>query len=168
MNKKKLKTKSGKQREKEEKEKENRDGESSKNFDPDSLEGELVDALDVDDPRERERLIATFGKFTSSPVPPPKILKGYDEIAGDGAEWLLQYTKDEQLHRHRMDSRQLNYYSLGQAFGFVLGLVGIGGGIYLAANGVEWGGFGIFFTSLVSMVSLFVYNKQTEKKEKEG
>lgn len=77
----------------------------------------------------------------------------------------MEYTKDEQMHRHRMDRKELNYYSIGQVFGFILGLVGIGGGIYLAANGVEWFGFGVFFTSLISLVSLFVYNKKTETKE---
>lgn len=147
-----------------EEEKDNSGEKHNENLDPDSV-GELANALDVEDPEERKRLIARISKFTSSPVPPPKILKSYDEIVDGGAKWLMEYTKDEQLHRHQMDRKELNYYSIGQIFGFILGLVGIGGGIYLAANGVEWFGFGIFFTSLVSLVSLFLYNKKIENKE---
>lgn len=131
--------------------------------DQESVE-ELADALDIEDPEEKKKLIASFSRFISSPVPPPKILEGYDKYVDGGAKWLLEYTKDEQKHRHRMDKKELNYYSAGQVMGFILGLIGIGGGIYLAANGVEWFGFGVFFTSLVSLVSLFVYNKKLESK----
>src|SRR5690625_4076943 len=132
------------------------------NLDSDSVD-KLAEALDVDDPEEKKRLIAaTVSRFTSSPVPPPKVLKGYDEMVNDGAKWLLDYTKDEQLHRHKMDAKELNYYLSGQILGFVLGLIGLGGGIYLASTGIKWFGFAAFFASLVSLVGLFVYNKKVE------
>ncbi len=125
---------------------------------------ELADALDVDDPEEKKKLIAIISRFTSSPVPPPNVLKGYDDVVQDGAKWLLDYTRREQNHRHEMDKKELTYYSFGQIFGFILGLIGVGGGIYLATTGAEWFGFGTFFTSLVSLVGLFVYNKKSEEK----
>lgn len=74
----------------------------------------------------------------------------------------MDYTKNEQLHRHKMDRKELFYYSLGQIFGFVLGLIGISGGIYLATSGAEWFGFSTFFVSLASLVGLFVYSKKSE------
>lgn len=43
------------------------------NLETDSA-GELADALDVEDPEERKKLIARISKFTSSPVPPPGVL----------------------------------------------------------------------------------------------
>lgn len=92
------------------------------------------------------------------------MLKGYDEAVDGGAKWLMEYTKAEQLHRHKMDRKELNYYSAGQAFGFILGLVGIGGGLYLASTGAAWFGFAAFFTSLISLVALFVYNQRQESK----
>lgn len=124
--------------------------------------GEIADALDVEDPEEKKKLIARISRFTSSPVPPPNVLKGYDDVVEGGAKWLLDYTKSEQSHRHKMDKKELFYYSMGQVFGFILGLIGIGGGIYLATTGAEWFGFGTFFTSLVSLVGLFVYNNKSE------
>lgn len=132
------------------------------------LLNELADALDIDDIEDRKRLVASVGKFISTPVPPPKVLEGYDKYVEGGAKWLLQYTKDEQQHRHKMNRRELNYYSAGQVMGFLLGLSGVGGGIFLAGSGVEWFGFGIFFTSVVSLVSLFVYNKKHETNEEKS
>lgn len=133
-------------------------------LDSDSVE-RLAEALNVEDPEEKEKLIATFSRFSSSPVPPPKVLEGYDDIVEGGAKWLMEYTKREQLHRHKIDQKELNYYSIGQVLGFILGLIGIGGGIYLAATGVKWFGFAAFFASLVSLVGLFVYNKKIESQE---
>jgi len=68
--------------------------EENDSVDPDSV-GELADALDVEDPEERKQLIAKFSRITSSPVPPPKVLKGYDEVVDGGAKWLMDYTKAE-------------------------------------------------------------------------
>lgn len=130
--------------------------------DLDTKVGEIADALDVEDPEERKELIARISRFTSSPVPPPNVLKGYDDVVEGGAKWLLDYTKNEQSYRHKMDRKELFYYSMGQIFGFIIGLIGIGGGIYLATTGAEWFGFGTFFTSLVSLVGLFIYNKKSE------
>ncbi|NGP89434.1 DUF2335 domain-containing protein [Fodinibius halophilus] len=138
--------------------------EESDTVDPDSV-GELADALDIEDPEERKQLIAKFSQITSSPVPPPKVLKGYEKVVDGGAKWLMEYTKAEQLHRHKMDRKELSYYSAGQIFGFILGLIGIGGGLYLALTGATWFGFAAFFTSLVSLVGLFVYNKREESKK---
>ena len=77
----------------------------------------------------------------------------------------MEYTKAEKLHRHKMDRKELTYYSVGQVFGLILGLIVIGGGLYLGLSGAPWFGFAAFFTSLVSLVGLFVYNKREESKE---
>ena len=106
-------------------EKNNKEGGAENTDDTNSID-EIAEALDVDDPEEIKQLIAKFSSFTSSPVPPTKVLKGYDEVVDGGAKWLMDYTKAEQMHRHSMDKKELNYYSVGQAFGFILGLTGIG------------------------------------------
>ena len=125
----------------------------------------IAEALGTDDPEEKKKLTAIVSKFSKSPVPPPEILKGYDQVIDGGAKWLMEYTKDEQQHRHRMDRKELNYYMAGQVFGFVLGGIGTIGGIYLASIGAELSGFAIFFASLASLVGLFVYNKRTQKSD---
>lgn len=53
------------------------DDSSLKKSDPeiDSKVGELAAALDVSDPEEKKKLIASISRFTSSPVPPSKCTK---------------------------------------------------------------------------------------------
>lgn len=90
----------------------------------------LAEILDIEDPKEKEKLISVFfSRSFSGPVPPPQILKGYSEAAEGGGKWLLDYTKEEQKHRHKLNEKELKYYSIGQYFGFILGLIGIAGGL---------------------------------------
>lgn len=127
----------------------------------------LAEILEAEDPEEKADLIAIIQRISmsSSPVPPPEILEGYEKAVKGGGEWLLKYTKEEQKHRHDLNRLQLRYYSLGQIYGFVLGLFGIGGGLFLASQGAQWFGFVTFFTTLLSLVGLFVYNKSSENKK---
>lgn len=103
-----------------------------------------------------------------SAVPLPVILEGYEKAVPGGGKWLLEYTKAEQHHRHQLERKQAAYFWWGQIFGFVLGLLGLGGGIYLAANGAEWFGFAAFFGTLVSLVGLFVYNRKQKDEKNEA
>jgi len=48
-------------------------------------------------------------------------------------------------------------------FAFLIAVFGIGGGIYLVKNDKSVAGFGVFFTSLASIVGLFFYNRNQPK-----
>lgn len=67
----------------------------------------------------------------------------------------------EQTHRHQAESREQNHRFgitlAGQIFAFLIGIVGVGGGIYLAKNDKPITGFGIFFTSLATIMGVFFY-----------
>ena len=52
-------------------------------------------------------------------------------------------------------------------FGFFIGIVGIGGGIYLTTLGNNVFGPLLSGATLVSLVGTFIYGTQTRKKERE-
>ncbi|MGO9600875.1 MAG: hypothetical protein ACLP7Q_23080 [Isosphaeraceae bacterium] len=54
----------------------------------------------------------------------------------------------------------------GQVIGGILGGIGLGGSLVVAALGHGWAGFGIAMTSLVSLVTIFVYGREEQKKER--
>ena len=54
----------------------------------------------------------------------------------------------------------------GQAIGGFLGTVGLVGSLIIAGLGQGWAGFGIALTSLVSLVSVFVYGRDQQKQER--
>lgn len=135
----------------------------------DSPESDLVKLLeDEEDPAKKKRLISIVTRFTQSmiiPVPFPELIEGYEQATPGGGQWLLDYSKAEQKHRQAMETKGAGYLSRGQVFGFVLGLVGLGGGIFLTATGATASGLSVFFGSLISLVGLFLYNQRGEGDE---
>lgn len=59
---------------------------------------------------------------------------------------------------------QSNQSRLGQIFGLIMGLVGIGSGTYLASIGSTTVGGIIAGTTVVSLVSVFVIGKRMQQK----
>ena len=80
---------------------------------------------------------------------------------------LIQRGNLEQDFRHEMARKEqeesracLTYVAtktyIGQACAFILGMTGIGGGIYLLANDKETGGLAAIITTLVALVGAFI------------
>lgn len=95
------------------------------------------------------------------PIPPPSILRGYDEIIPNGAERIMTMAEDEQEHRHDLEKRQVGLFEKGQWFAFILGLVTIGCGTYLLATNHNITGFGALLIGVGSIVSSLLFGSQT-------
>lgn len=123
----------------------------------------LADAVGIEDPEKAEEVKSSIAKAASfsGPFPPPQILDAYNGPIENGAERIMNYTEREQAHRFEMDEKTLKYYSRGQIFGFTLGLIGVVGGLVIAYQGQGLVGFGAFFSSLASLVGVFMYDKLT-------
>jgi uncharacterized membrane protein len=94
------------------------------------------------------------------PLPPPEVLAGYDRVLPGLAKEIVDMAKQEQKHRHRINLLHWGTNSSGQIFGFFLGLLGIGGAIYLLANDKAITGLGMFVGSLGSLVAAFYYSRR--------
>lgn len=93
-------------------------------------------------------------------IPPPEVLRGFDQLVPGTAERLIKLAEDESTHRRLMEQQALaanisaqqgqvrigEYQSkavfrsdtIGQAAGLVVSLACIGGAVYLGANSHEW------------------------------
>jgi|GEM_PF-1403506 len=49
-----------------------------------------------------------FGSYWQGPVPPPEIIKSYDNVINNGAERVFALTEREQQHRHQRENRSLD------------------------------------------------------------
>ena len=115
------------------------------------------------DNNTKTSIIAQKQQMFIGPLPPPDILAHYNEIHPDAADRIIKLAENESKHRHAMDKYRLFFNALvahsGQWFGFLLGVLGLGGGIYCISKGQNWGTF-ISGISLVSLVSIFVIGKK--------
>jgi uncharacterized membrane protein len=105
----------------------------------------------------------------SGPIPPPEILKGYNEIVKDGAERIIVMAEKQSAHRIQLENyairEELRQSRLGQIFGFALGLIGMGLAAVLAIFGHETIA-GIFATTtIIGLVTVFVLGKRIQQKD---
>ena len=100
-------------------------------------------------------------------IPSPELLSKYNAVMPGLADRIITQAEQQTVHRHYIEKKHLNSNIwksiLGLVFGFLLGLLGMGGGMYLTYMGFNV--IGIVFSSatLVSLVMAFIYGSQSKK-----
>ncbi len=89
----------------------------------------------------------------SGPLPPPEILKNFNDVLPTAAERIFIVFESETIQRHKIETR-------GQFFGFIVSLLVIGGAIWLLTKGQTIGGL----TSLVGAVGTFIWLQERRPK----
>ncbi|EIJ38524.1 putative membrane protein [Galbibacter orientalis DSM 19592] len=107
----------------------------------------------------------------SGPLPDPETLIKYNSVIPNGADRIMKMAENQQAHRISIENRVVASQSaqskLGQVFGLIIGLVGIGCGTFLAATGEPTIGGIIAGGTVVSLVSVFVIGKSAQRKSLE-
>lgn len=156
----------------------------------DRIEEEEKAELDViDDPEEDSIFVEELGdkikeevisitrsmirkEHFSGPLPPPKIIKDYDEILPGAAERIFALAESETRQRHNLENKIVSSgtrdSTLGVIFAFIIGLVGIGGGVYVITLGYELSGTVLSGASLASIVGSFIYGTRNGKKSEDS
>ncbi|MDB0600476.1 DUF2335 domain-containing protein [Tenacibaculum maritimum] len=108
-------------------------------------------------------------KSHSGPLPDAETLIQYDSVIPGGADRIMKMAEKQQSHRISIETKVVSSQSsqskLGQVFGLIIGLAGIGCGTYLASVGQDVVGGIIAGGTVVSLVSVFVLGKKSSKKK---
>ena len=108
----------------------------------------------------------------SGPLPPPRLLAEYDRVVPGGAERIFAQFESQSAHRQYIEKRVIDSNTFVQKFGafaaFVLGLIAIGGGLFLVYVGKNITGFGAFFRGLASLIGVYVYGKISQSNERKA
>jgi uncharacterized membrane protein len=125
-------------------------------------------------PKKKMEILKSFSivsiqqKSHSGPLPDPDTLVKYNSIIPNGADRIMKMAENQQAHRIRIETKVVHSQSfqsyLGQIFGLVIGLFGIGCGTYLATTGETVVGGIIAGGTVVSLVSVFVIGKAAQRK----
>ena len=97
----------------------------------------------------------------SGPLPPPSLLRQYDDIVPGAAERIITMAEQQAAHRQRLERQVVgtdNVKSvLGTAFAFIVALVGLGLSFWAAIDGHPEFGTILGVGTLASLVGTFVY-----------
>ena len=103
----------------------------------------------------------------SGPLPDAETLIKYNSVITEGANRIMRMAEKQQEHRMNLESKviasQTSQSILGQWFGLIIGIIGMGCGTFLAYSGESTVGAIIAGATVVSLVSVFVIGKKYQK-----
>lgn len=106
----------------------------------------------------------------SGPIPPPSILKEYDEVVPGAAARILEMAEAQGRHRIDLESRVVksdiwkSYFGL--VFAFVVSISFLACGTWLVYTDHDWAGATIATASLVGLAGTFIYGTRARRAER--
>lgn len=139
----------------------------------------LVDDSDKEQSKEVSEVVheSFIAEQFQGPIPPPSVLRGYEEISPGFAKRIIAMAESETKHRQAMERKVLDAEIQGQTFeaqdtkrgqycGLVIGIVAILTGGLCGLTGAEWTGSFIGAGGVVGLVSAFVIGRRQGLNEK--
>jgi uncharacterized membrane protein len=123
--------------------------------------------------KNKHNAVAQFRKteLYAGPLPHPEILQKFEQILPGSADRILKQAEDQTKHRIELEKKVVSAdiikSYMGLVFGFLIGMVGILGGIYLARLGFDVYGPILSGGSFVTLVVAFIYGTKSRKQERE-
>ena len=116
-----------------------------------------------------QRVEQTTLRFVG-PLPPPDVLRQYDQALPGGAERIMALAEKQSAHRQQLEKTVVDSNCknerLGTILGFALAMTALLGGFYLVANGMSAAGIAAIITSLAAPAGAFVYGKRQQRRER--
>ena len=104
------------------------------------------------------------------PLPPPEILRRFDEVVPGAAERIIRMAEEQFAHRTALEKKviesDISRSKWGQILGFMIAVIGLGVSALVTIYGNQWAGAVIGGATLASLVGVFMYGARTRNKER--
>jgi uncharacterized membrane protein len=106
-----------------------------------------------------------------APLPPPHMLREFEEILPGAADRIFTLMESQTQHRQNLENQKqtsgIGSEYRGQIIGFILSLVAMLAGFILIYKGKSLPGTIVFITTCASLVGIFIAGKLSQKKERQ-
>ena len=100
----------------------------------------------------------------SGPLPHPNILERFEQIHPGAAAVLFEDFRLQSNHRRKIESSVVRAIVISDIAGTLaaslIGLLGVGGGLWLAHEGRPLGGLSSIFGTLATLLGVFLYQNR--------
>ena len=131
---------------------------------PPSATGESTSKLVIS--HQQRQLTGSF----SGPIPPPQVLREYDEILPGLAGRIVAQAERQTEHRISLESKviesDISRSRQGPICGLIVALACVGGGIITVLYGHDWAGTTIATAAVVALAGVFVYGTAMRRSER--
>jgi len=129
--------------------------------------GESYDG-DPETVRYISRIVAAYYR---GPLPPPSMLRGYEDVLPGSADRILALLEKQSAHRQELESKTIaaNIRSryIGQGFAFVLCFIVIVGGLWAIFLGQSLVGFAAILLAVAGVAATFLGTRRQQQQELE-
>lgn len=105
----------------------------------------------------------------SGPLPPPEILRKYEDLLPGSAERIIAMVERQGAHRQDLEAEVVKSNCknerLGMIFGLIICVMAIAAGIYAVKMGKEGFGIAAIISALAAPMTVFIYGKSRQKKD---
>jgi len=106
----------------------------------------------------------------SGPLPPPGLLKQYNDVIPNGAERIMAMAERQSAHREALEDKvvtgNLASQARGSHYAFLICLVSIVGGFVLIGMGKSIVGVSAVIGSLATLTSVFLLAKREQRRDR--
>ena len=110
--------------------------------------------------------------YSSGPIPDAEQLAKYDSVCQGAAHRIIAMAENQSEHRQAIEKTVVKTNArnstLGVIAAFILGVLTIVGGVFLAYNGRELSGAVLGGTGLVGLATVFIYGTRSSRRERTG
>jgi len=118
--------------------------------------------------RKRTTIQAQVASF-QGPIPPPELLREYNEIVPNGADRIMKMAEAQSAHRIELESIVIKgddrRADRGLYTGFTIGIVMLALSFVLVMYGHDWAGTVFGTIDLLGLIGIFVYGRNVKMKE---
>lgn len=134
------------------------------------LREQCSDNTPTNEHHSRRRLVSVSAQqIFEGPLPPPKLLEGYERICPGAADRIIKMAENQSSHRMSIEKIMVKSGSrdslLGVVFAFFLGLSGVCASVFLFTLEKNFPGYTIFITSLFTLVGSAIAGKKANSDE---
>jgi len=132
--------------------------------------GDLARAQTVQPNNTRVIANQTISQYTSGPIPNAEQLDEYNRVLPGAADRILTMAEKQSEHRQIIEKKVIFSGAFRATFGVicaaVLCILFLAGGVWCIINDHDNAGTAIVVTSLVSLVTTFIYGTHSQRNER--
>lgn len=145
---------------------------SKSNKTKDLSETQVLEIIENQPKKVRESITKTLVSESVSyegPIPPPSLLKEFDNVIPNGADRIMTMAEKQLEHRIDLESKMVSANNrdsiLGVIFGGVLGIISVLGGIYLISKDKNVQGFILLLSTVGTLVGVYIGSSIKDEKD---
>lgn len=107
----------------------------------------------------------------AGPLPHPDILRQFEEIVPGAAERIFTQFEEQSAHRRAMEAQVIRSNAFSQRLGSIsaslIGILGVGGGIWLTYAGKNLAGLASVIATLAALTGVYLAQQAKQSKERQ-